>query len=83
MEIVIDVSGVCSADEFYDLLGTQMELPAYFGRNLDALHDVLSELPAGESLKIVNVDEMAILMPRFVRALRRMSKDLEGILICE
>lgn len=82
-EKVIDVSGVCSADEFYDLLGTQIELPAYFGRNLDALHDVLGELPAGECLRIINTEEMAVLMPRFARALKRMSRDLPGVLSCE
>ncbi len=31
-----------SLDEFYDEISSQLSLPAYFGRNLDALWDVLS-----------------------------------------
>ena len=41
----LDLGNVCGADEFYDLLGQHIELPAYFGRNLDALYDVLTEQP--------------------------------------
>ncbi|MEK6699618.1 MAG: barstar family protein [Nitrospirota bacterium] len=31
-----------SLDDFYDEISRQLSLPAYFGRNLDALWDVLS-----------------------------------------
>lgn len=30
-------------DDFYDEISRQLSLPAYFGRNLDALWDVLSK----------------------------------------
>ena len=83
MERIIDVSGICSADEFYELLGTQIELPSYFGNNLDALSDVLGDLPDGEQLRITNIGEMEILMPKFVRALRRMSEKMPERLVYE
>lgn len=83
MEILIDVSGICSADEFYELLGTKIELPAYFGNNLDALSDVLDEQPKGSQLRIKNLGEMEVLMPKFVRALRRMSEKMPERLVCE
>ncbi len=34
--------GIRSLDDFYDEISRQLSLPAYFGRNLDALWDVLS-----------------------------------------
>jgi ribonuclease inhibitor len=34
--------GIHSLDDFYDEISRQLSLPAYFGRNLDALWDVLS-----------------------------------------
>ena len=38
---------ICSLDIFYDEVAHQLDLPAYFGRNLDALWDVLTTDIAG------------------------------------
>jgi len=38
---------ICSLDIFYDEVARQLALPAYFGRNLDALWDVLTTDIAG------------------------------------
>ncbi len=76
MEIVLDLENVCTADEFYDLLDEKLDLPAYFGRNLDALHDVLTEICEETELHIINTDSVAAAMPKFYRSLKRMSADL-------
>ncbi len=75
-ELVLDIDNVCGADEFYDLLGKQIELPAYFGRNLDALHDVLTEQPETIKITLVNTDVMEAMAPKFLRKLRRMLEDI-------
>lgn len=75
-EIVLDIDNVCGADEFYDLLGKQIELPAYFGRNLDALHDVLTEQPETIKITLVNTDVMEAMAPKFLRKLKRMLEDI-------
>ena len=74
-ELVLDIDNVCGADEFYDLLGKQIELPAYFGRNLDALHDVLTEQPETIKITLVNTDVMEAMAPKFLRKLRRVLED--------
>ena len=74
-EIVLDIDNVCGADEFYDLLGKHIELPAYFGRNLDALHDVLTEQPETIKITLVNTDVMEAMAPKFLRKLRRVLED--------
>ena len=76
-EIVLDLENVCGADEFYDLLGKEIELPLYFGRNLDALYDVLTEQPETLKITLVNTDVMEAMAPKFLRRLRRMLKDIE------
>lgn len=38
----IDFSALQSYDDFYDEITKQLNLPDYFGRNLDALYDVLT-----------------------------------------
>ena len=75
-ELVLDIDNVCGADEFYDLLGKQIELPAYFGRNLDALHDVLTEQPETIKITLVNTDVMEAMAPKFLRKLKRMLEDI-------
>lgn len=75
-ELVLDIENVCGADEFYDLLGKQIELPAYFGRNLDALHDVLTEQPETIKITLVNTDVMEAMAPKFLRKLKRMLEDV-------
>ncbi len=74
-EIVLDIDNVCGADEFYDLLGKHIELPAYFGRNLDALYDVLTEQPETIKITLVNTDVMEAMAPKFLRKLRRVLED--------
>ena len=40
----IDLSGVKDQEELHDRLAAGMDLPEYYGRNLDALYDVLTSL---------------------------------------
>ncbi len=39
---ILNGKAIHSLDDFYDEIAGQLSLPAYFGRNLDALWDVLS-----------------------------------------
>ena len=40
---VVDLAGVQSAARLHAVLAAQLPLPAHYGRNLDAFHDVLTE----------------------------------------
>lgn len=51
MTYVIDLTDVNTIEGFYEALADGMELPEYFGNNLDALYDVLTEI--GEEIDIV------------------------------
>ena len=49
MQYFIDFTNISSAEELYTVLANELEFPEYFGRNEDALWDVLTgdmELPA-------------------------------------
>ena len=42
-EFVVDLAGVRDAEAMHDALAARLPLPSYYGRNLDALYDVLTE----------------------------------------
>ncbi len=49
--VTIDGSTLQSKAQLHDLLATQLDLPAWYGRNLDALHDCLTG-PLGQGVCI-------------------------------
>ena len=69
-----------SLDDLYDQISTIINLPAYFGRNLDALRDVLSTDVDGP-FEIIwkHVDDSRKLMgkdfDRVVKLLRELEKE--------
>lgn len=44
-EYKLDFEGITSKEELHDYLKEQLNLPDYYGRNLDALYDCLMEMP--------------------------------------
>ena len=42
-EFIVDLAGVHDAETLHDALAAQLPLPDYYGRNLDAFYDVLTE----------------------------------------
>ena len=59
MEIIIlDGSKMTSRDRAYEYINKTMRFPEYAGKNLDALHDCLSELGRGMIIILINSAEM-------------------------
>ena len=44
MEIILDAAFLGEREQAHDYLKEMLDLPDYYGRNLDALHDCLSEM---------------------------------------
>lgn len=51
MELIIDGSALPEAAAVHDLFARALGLPEWYGRNLDALYDVLTE--RGEPLRLL------------------------------
>ena len=57
MEYCIDVSQISSAGEFHRVLAQTLDFPDWYGHNLDALFDCLTELEAPVRLILKNWDD--------------------------
>ena len=56
MEYIIDLKNVKNKDEAHKIIKEALNFPDYYGANLDALNDSLSEIEEGSSI-IIYVDE--------------------------
>ena len=56
--IVLDASRLCTRSAAHEYLSEQLHFPDYYGRNLDALYDCLTELDETE-VEFVNLDAVA------------------------
>lgn len=67
--IVIDGGLMTSREAAHDLLSARLGLPSCYGRNLDALYDVLTERGAPTRLVVLHRGELEALLGDYGRAL--------------
>ena len=67
--IRLDVSNIETVRALHIYLAYMLDLPAYYGKNLDALYDVLCQESAGVRIVLAGEpasEEMAAYLPRLV-----------------
>lgn len=65
MEYIIDCMAIDTATEFHRQLAAVLSFPEWYGHNLDALYDCLTELAAPTHLILVNWDENTLFADGF------------------
>lgn len=68
MLVLCDFERLGTPDAVYDYLSEELRLPPYFGRNLDALHDCLTDLSSPTRLVLTGTSSPC--GQRFIRVLR-------------
>ena len=68
----IDLKDVRTKEGFHDALERQLSLPDYYGRNLDALYDVLTESDEDRILIIYNCMSFEEANPQYVSRIKKM-----------
>jgi len=71
-EYHIDLKNIFSADDFHELLEQTLPLPDYYGGNLDALHDVLTEQSEGWDITFTNCGDAAAILGKYMKSIRKM-----------
>lgn len=75
--ITLDASAMDSREAAYEQLAAALELPAYCGRNLDALYDVLTERGSPTRLVILHREELVEHLGDYGRALLETLEDAD------
>jgi len=73
----IDLYDVFNADELHKAIRKALPLPEYYGNNLDALYDVMTEWTEQICIVFLNVEEAEVTMPKYMKALRRLCMDVQ------
>lgn len=70
----IDFTGVETRKEVHDRIAEGLPVPEWYGRNLDALYDVLTEPEFGEDCLIcfTGCADLEDSMPRYLAAMKHM-----------
>ena len=58
MTITIDGLSIKKKEDFYANIKTELNAPEYFGNNLDALYDILTEQPDILQMKFLHYNKM-------------------------
>ena len=77
MNYEIDLAGVYNPDDLHEVIAKVLPLPEYYGGNLDALHDVLTDIPEETHISFVNSYEAEVMMPKYMAGLKRMCRDTQ------
>ncbi len=75
MTYEINISGVYNADDLHEVIAEALPLPEYYGGNLDALYDVLTDIFEDTELKFINCYEAEVMMPKYMMTFKKMCKD--------
>ena len=69
----IDLKGVTTKEELHERLAENLPLPEYYGGNLDALYDVLTEQGSEWNVIIYNTVDLAKELPDYFGKLCKMA----------
>ncbi len=77
--IIIDGRRMTSKEETHRYLARTLRLPPYYGNNLDALHDCLTDLSRDVWIILINGDIMDQNLGAYAEPLRRVLSDVGNL----
>lgn len=75
MHLILDGEAIASKEALHDLLEDKLPLPGYYGRNLDALYDCLTEFPMPLDVILLRTDALEEHLGRYAAGLMQVLRD--------
>ena len=74
MDYRIDLTGIGNRADLHDRLQEALPLPVWYGRNLDAFYDCLTEQAEEWNLTFCGTGDADTVLPAYMDALRRLCR---------
>jgi ribonuclease inhibitor len=74
MDYRIDLTGIGNRADLHDRLQEALPLPVWYGRNLDAFYDCLTEQAEEWNLTFCGTGDADAVLPAYMDALRRLCR---------
>lgn len=68
---VVDGSKVENKEALHDILADSLQLPSWYGRNLDALYDCLTELEEETEIRLLNKKDLETHLGNYAKSLEK------------
>ena len=75
MRVVLDLSAIESAEELHREIAQGLSFPAWYGGNLDALHDCLTDLSDPVHLTVLHAQALEDALGAYCRSFQRVLSD--------
>ena len=75
MEVYLDGRALESREALHQALAALLPLPAYYGKNLDALHDCLTDLSDPVHLTVLHAQALENALGAYCRSFHRVLSD--------
>lgn len=72
---VLNGMQLTSKKELHALLSAELALPAWYGNNLDALYDCLTETTEDIQIELLHYEQLEAVLGGYAKALRRVLQD--------
>lgn len=79
-QVTLDGNILADAAQVHDYLKKRLEFPEYYGKNMDALYDCLTDLN-GVEITITAPDEDSAIFQRFLRVLKAADRENDSLKI--
>lgn len=73
--MILDGNMIQSKEHLHDILARELQLPDWYGHNLDALYDCLTDRFEDTVISVVNLEQLSEELQQYCRRLVRVLRD--------
>ncbi len=77
MVVYLDLKNIAGKEELHEMLAEKLNFPSYYGKNMDALFDILTECGADLNLIFYNTCSLEEREEKLVRILKKVCADAQ------
>lgn len=74
-KLILDGDKITSLSDVHDLFSTELEFPSFYGRNLDALYDCLTDVSEKTEITVRNFAKLEYELGKYAAIIVRVIKD--------